>query len=656
MSHVPNTGNASRDPLIGKVIGGRYEVLSRLGAGGMGKVYKARHLNLDSMIALKVLYQHLVGDPTVVKRFEREARAASRLKHDNIVQITDFGEDEQVGYFFCMEHLDGESLQDRIKRERQLPVPVVCHILCQVCDALQIAHQNGIVHRDLKPENIFLIQKGWQRDVAKVLDFGIAAMSGGESTDANMRLTRAGTLFGTPAYSSPEQGVGLDLDYRTDIYALGVIAYEMITGEVPFQAQTYVLLMDKHRHEAPRPPREVRADLPPKLEQIILRCLAKNRDDRYQSAAEIIQALMTLTPTPVAALPHGQGQPISPFQSGHLSPGIPAGYTPQAGTPPGASPIPGSYPGYNPYAYASGYFAVTPLPQPQFPPKAGSRIPWWLWMSFAVLLVAAAALVIVLALKRGPESDGKEKKPPNQTTTKENPRPEKRTPTKPTARTVPVVAKVTVHKAPADIRKPAVTPTMKKQPERKLVTPKNVGVVLPIVTPIPKGHTPPEVAPKPLPPTNTMEIKPLDPGTPQFQRVSISFRSKQRRVKILLGDVEIGRTPLTKTFFRRKSDPLVFAFVKGGYEKQVMTVTPDHDQQIQIALKRRTRAPRVGRVVKPVSTRRDKPLPVVKKSEPTRRPKPVVKKPIETDVKGPKPKKIKNKPIKKKPEITEEPL
>ncbi|MFT5432727.1 MAG: serine/threonine protein kinase [Myxococcota bacterium] len=292
-----NNDSPQSDPLLGKVVSERYRVLERIGHGGFGAVYKVQHVRLDKTLALKVLFEQSHQNPRMIKRFEREARATCRIGHENIVEITDFARDAQVGYYFVMEFLDGETLADRLKKLGPLESGRLANIGAQLADALAATHGKGIVHRDLKPDNIFLIRRKAEHDFIKILDFGIAAM--GDLEAQYPRLTRHGQMLGTPAYMSPEQADGLPPDQRSDIYSLGIILYELATGRVPFRNAASMAVLEMHKTATPVAPRESRPDLPisAELEQIILRALRKNVAQRYQSMRELYNDLITLVPS-----------------------------------------------------------------------------------------------------------------------------------------------------------------------------------------------------------------------------------------------------------------------------------------------------------------------------------------------------------------------
>jgi serine/threonine protein kinase len=305
------------DPLVGKIIGGRYECMSLLGKGGMGKVFKVKHVDLEKVFAMKTLHLHLTHDQATVERFKREAKAASKIGCENIIEMIDYGEDPEAGHYFVMEFLEGDDLSKRIKKYGPMHYTETCHVLLQICDALAAVHKEGIIHRDLKPENIVLVDKDRRVDIAKILDFGIAAMKTQYEEGAE-RLTQAGTIFGTPTYMSPEQAYGMDLDNRTDIYSLGCILYEMMTGFVPFKADHPLQVLDMHLNVPPTPPSVVRPDLsiPPPMEAIILRAMAKDKNERYQSTVEIQQAVLSFYQPGVTPITSHRGN--APLPSGGM--------------------------------------------------------------------------------------------------------------------------------------------------------------------------------------------------------------------------------------------------------------------------------------------------------------------------------------------------
>jgi serine/threonine-protein kinase len=283
--------NPSADPLIGQTVDSRYEVVSVIGEGGMGTVYEVRHVTLGRRFALKVLRRDL-ADAEHTARFIQEAKAAAAIGHPNIVAVSDFGEivvgpaGSAAVPYFVMEYLTGISLASLLRAEKTLDPARAAEILLQCASGLAAAHAAGVIHRDLKPDNIFLTRTG-DREFVKLLDFGVAKMAGAG------RLTRAGMVFGTPHYMSPEQAAGQSVDHRADIYALGVILYECFAGRVPFEADTYMGVLTKHMFATPEPIERVVPD-PAKLgalAPIAMRCLAKNPHDRYPSMAEVVAAI-----------------------------------------------------------------------------------------------------------------------------------------------------------------------------------------------------------------------------------------------------------------------------------------------------------------------------------------------------------------------------
>ena len=284
----------AEDPLLDTVLTERYRIKRRIGEGGMGVVYEAEHVVLEKRVALKVLSPDLSHKKELVERFLREAKAASRIGHENIVDITDFNRTDSGIVFFAMEYLDGKDLGTVIEEEDYISWERAKNIIIQICRALSAAHAKGIIHRDLKPENIFLIEHGGRRDFVKVVDFGIAKITGlGEE---GRKLTKTGMIFGTPDYMSPEQASGKKPDHRIDIYALGVILYEMLTGRVPFEADSFMGILTKHMFEEPKPPSERRPDLPAleiprSVESLIMKAMSKDREARFHSMSEFAAAI-----------------------------------------------------------------------------------------------------------------------------------------------------------------------------------------------------------------------------------------------------------------------------------------------------------------------------------------------------------------------------
>jgi predicted Ser/Thr protein kinase len=286
---------ASEDPLVGKILLDRYRITGQIGKGGMGAVYEAQHTLIGKRVAIKVLLDQYARKTGVVARLEQEARLASSIGHEHIVDITDFGETPDGRTFVVMEYLEGESLGHCLRREDKLDEQRAIRIAHQAASALSAAHAKGILHRDIKPENIFLlVRKG--TDFVKVVDFGISkSLHTGEGEGSTPRLTQTGMVLGTPLYMSPEQARGEeDLDQRIDVYGLGVILYEMVTGMVPFQGSNSLNIIARVINEQPKPPRDLRPDISPELEAVILHAMAKNRDERYASCDALAADLAAL--------------------------------------------------------------------------------------------------------------------------------------------------------------------------------------------------------------------------------------------------------------------------------------------------------------------------------------------------------------------------
>ncbi|MBX3275584.1 MAG: serine/threonine protein kinase [Sandaracinaceae bacterium] len=320
---VQSREEAPRDPLLGLVVDGRYRIEKQIGEGGMGVVYMATHTVLQKKLALKVLRGDGSKDAEVVQRFMQEAQAATSIGHQNIIDISDFGRLTDGSVYFVMEYLEGASLSEMISTGGSVPVRTAVHIIRQIASALEAAHSRGIVHRDLKPDNIFVIKQGGDPQFVKVLDFGVAKVGGAAS-----RLTKTGMVFGTPHYMSPEQAAGHSVDQRTDIYALGVIMYEMFTGKVPFDADTFMGILSKHMFEAPPRPTDIKGAALGPLEAIILRSLEKNSDHRYQSMGELIVDLDTVAAggsvamggRPGVAPPGGLAEALEPSAPSYAQP------------------------------------------------------------------------------------------------------------------------------------------------------------------------------------------------------------------------------------------------------------------------------------------------------------------------------------------------
>ncbi|HEY5947669.1 MAG TPA: protein kinase [Kofleriaceae bacterium] len=390
------------DRLVGETLDGRYYVQRKIGEGGMGVVFAVKHAVIERPLAIKVLKRNVMRDSAVIQRFIQEAKAASRIGHPNIVDVTDFGKTPDGMTYSVMEYVDGTTLSKVIKGAAPLPPERAVRIASQIARALAAAHAKGIVHRDLKPENVFLIDRDGRPDFVKIVDFGIAKVQPveGSPDPAAPRLTRAGSVFGTPEYMSPEQASGRgDTDHRVDIYALGVILYEMLVGKVPHKGESMIRTIAMQMLEPITPPSKVNPDLniPPALEAIVMKALEKKREDRYATMNDLLAVLEEIQPKLAA-----QQLSLPP-----LPPGADPNLTPATGAkivdgPRRAKP------------------ATRPLHEPQFvspgTPVSFSHVydeaepvvekrRWPLWLAGLVMLVVGAGGTVLLISKLQSRAD-----------------------------------------------------------------------------------------------------------------------------------------------------------------------------------------------------------------------------------------------------------
>jgi eukaryotic-like serine/threonine-protein kinase len=393
-------------PLVGQTVG-KYKIVKLLGEGGMGAVYMAEQQlgTTTRKVALKTLHKHLSHDPSIKARFDREAGTVAALEHPNTIQVYDFGSMDDGTLYLVMEFVSGKSVADVLIQEGPMPPARVENIMKQVCGSLEEAHGHGIVHRDLKPDNVVLCERAGQKDWVEVLDFGIAKRSS-EHDPNEAKLTQQGMVLGTPPYMSPEQFTGQPVDVRSDIYALGVMAYEMLTGKLPWEANTAWEWASKHMTEVPTPleRQPLGSNVPAHMRSAIARALAKNKDERFGSVKEFFAALSGGGAVPsveaaqaMAPVSGGGGQP--PRAKTEMGAPIMGGGPPPAGmTPPyQASPPAGGFGGAAP----GGPVGVPPGPQHQGPQKSGPPLVPILG-GVAALLIIGAIIAFVATKKKAP--------------------------------------------------------------------------------------------------------------------------------------------------------------------------------------------------------------------------------------------------------------
>jgi eukaryotic-like serine/threonine-protein kinase len=299
MSAATSEQSGSHTLELGAIVADRYRILGLIGTGGMGAVYRAEHVHMKKLFALKLLHPEFLGVEEVRQRFEREAVAAGRIEHPNVVGATDFGKLPDGSFYLVLDYIDGTSLRALLEQEGALPAARAIRIARQTTLALGAAHAAGVVHRDLKPDNVMLIPEPDGSDRVKVLDFGIARVSSPDS-HRDTALTRVGVVMGTVAYMSPEQATGQEVDARADLYSLGVMLYEMVAGVVPFDAPLPSQVLARQLVEEPPP---LPAGTAPALGELIFDLMQKKADDRPASAQIVLQRLTALTPTPSGRVP-----------------------------------------------------------------------------------------------------------------------------------------------------------------------------------------------------------------------------------------------------------------------------------------------------------------------------------------------------------------
>lgn len=375
----------AQDPFIGRdILNGQFQILQKIGSGGMGSVYKALQPAMNRMVAVKILHPKLANRKDLVSRFRREARAMSHLTHPNTVKVYLYGELEDGSLYIVMEFMDGKNLNQTVRAEGPMPMERGLPILIQVCNALEEAHRAGIVHRDLKPENIFLTTQGGMRDYAKVLDFGLAKVTEREMRPGSIILTQEGMVFGTPEFMSPEQAQGKTLGPASDTYSLAVILYEVLTGKLPFEAKNPMEYIQLHVTAKPKPINErvPGKTFPPLLWTVLEKAMAKKPEERWGSAAEFAHALQAVlngaTEVPqVPGMANGQ-RPQMPS-----APAIP---TPLASP---ALQLPQRQPEMS-----------SPLPSPARPNKPSTGLLVGIAIGFLIVGAALAAIVMKLVMNK----------------------------------------------------------------------------------------------------------------------------------------------------------------------------------------------------------------------------------------------------------------
>jgi len=398
------------DPMIGLTLGNKYKVVRLLGEGGMGAVYEGEQMlgTTKRKVAVKTLHPHLSRDVKIKQRFEREVGTIAELEHPHTIQVYDFGSTEEGILYIVMEFLQGKSLADYIEKEGAMMPDRVAYIMDQVCGSLEEAHGRGIVHRDLKPDNVVLVERAGKKDFVKVLDFGIAKRSKEEDKN-EQKLTQQGMVLGTPPYMSPEQFTGRPIDARSDIYSLAVMSYEMLTGKLPFQADTAWEWATQHMTQPPIPIESMAEGLraPESMRAAIRRALEKSPDARFQTVHEFNEAFtgqgaflarpqMTSSPAVVGRQRTEVGEPLD----------VGAAFAPQPGMggpqPMGPPPMMGGPPMPQAYTPAAGNVAYpTPAGIPQGPPaqQSGGGSGRTVLLIVAGLIGVASVVAIVFAVR-----------------------------------------------------------------------------------------------------------------------------------------------------------------------------------------------------------------------------------------------------------------
>jgi tRNA A-37 threonylcarbamoyl transferase component Bud32 len=598
------------DKLVGQLLAGKYKILKKIGEGGMGSVYIATQEPIDRKVAVKVLLGKLAEDEIAVKRFEQEARAISKMQHPNTVTIYDFGrttEEEDDRLYIVMEYLKGQTLTQVLRKDKVLAPARACKVVRQVCASLADAHATGIIHRDLKPDNIFLTEVGGDKDWVKVLDFGVAKLADSEGAGT---LTQTGMIFGTPKYMSPEQAEGRPIDYRADIYALGVVLYELLVGRPPFVADTPVGLLLKHISEPPPPFSKVRPDLQidPRLEAITMRALDKRPDARQQMVAELaaeLEAFERYATGQMPAMMFASGTYPAPVQGGlptEVVPGTlpgapvtPAGLYPPGMVPSNLSlgPVSGATAAMGSNQHPSGATAAAFGASAQYRPADAMPTAAQGAMPAASVQMTAQGLTHPVAAHGGYAEtlggiSGEISGPfPGGSAPAKKRSPLMFVGVGLLAAGVALAAVVfTSGQGQSFSASPVSEPPAAPNPSSVAALKPPAGTPPPAaaeppasVAPTPEPRTP---DPSPTPtrrPAATIPAAPPPAEPPPATKVTLRFESEPTEALVLLSGKQLGITPFTHEF-PKDADALTFVFTKDGFEKASRTVVTSRDQEV----------------------------------------------------------------------------
>jgi len=548
----------SEEPsLVGHVLDSKYTLISKLGEGGMGSVYLAEQATMGREVAIKVLRREFSQNRQAIKRFLREARAASKLAHPNTITVYDFGQSNDGLLYLVMERLSGRPLADILDDDGPLVPERAVHIVSQICDSLGEAHRQGITHRDLKPENIFIEEKVGNSEFVKVLDFGIAKMAG---DDATTQATATGMICGTPSYMSPEQAMGKEIDGRSDIYALGVLLYEMLTNEKPFEGDTPMEVMLKHINEpAPNVFQRTQIQVPEGLQKALDRMLGKKPDQRPPTCEETKALIQAALQTPVVGPPPAHDEPA-------------------------AAPRKRRDTGERMHAAEkTGLAPVISLPALEVAAAARSRrTPVWVYATAALVLVGVLVLVLSLsggAGDAGATGEGVRAQAPGTSGHPQAPIAEKVKPPEGPATSAEATTK---RVDPSRTPPPEPEPTRSGQAAGTAVAAAadHAAATTAAVAP-PAGEVTPPATPPEVPPA-AHDVAPV-PSVPA--KVAIKIGSKPTGADVFEGKTLLGRTPLA--FERDKnSGNLELNVVLKGHQPKLVHLGTVADVDTTVELKR----------------------------------------------------------------------